>query len=231
MMNLRTNLLLAATFICTLASTSHAESVAISLTRLSSSVAQGTAIFRADLTSVGFEDLLSITLVDSNSMIGGSSGQYSGFDLDAIKLSRTFATTASQASNAVGIDEFDFSTSGTIFNPGTQRAPANPKLNGTDGTGLAVDPSFATLDDFDAIFFGTGSVTLGDGGSITFNLNNEVSTDSLYLYLGEVSGDPGEALDGTLLVSDATVVPLPIAFWLFGSAVITVVRVGRKNQR
>ena len=40
---------------------------------------------------------------------------------------------------------------------------------------------------FDAIWFGAGSVTLGDGGRISFNLTSPTSTAGLYLYVGEVS--------------------------------------------
>ena len=208
----------------------QAATVTLNLTRLNGSVAEGTAIFRGDLTSVGFEDLLSITLVDSNSQTGGSNGQYSGFDLDAIKLSNILANTAAEANSALSIDEFDFSPPGTSFNPGSQRPPEDPKLSGTDDSGFAVDPTFATLNSFDAIFFGTGSVTLGDGGSISFNLKNAVSTENLYLYLGEVSGSSGEALDGTLLVSDVPTIPIPATFWLFSSAIFSLARIFRKNK-
>ena len=227
-MKLRSISIFGAALVFLSVSNAHAATVDISLTRLSGSVAQGTAIFRADLSSVNFENLLSIKLVDSNSMVGGSSGQYSGFDLDAIKLSQTFASTAAQARDAAGIDVFDFTTNGTIFNPGTQRAPADAKLNGTDASGAAVDPAFATLGEFDAIFFGAGSVTLGDGGSIAFNLKSELSTSNLYLYLGEVSGDAGEALDGSLLVSN-TAVPIPAAVWLFGSVVVAFLFASRRS--
>jgi hypothetical protein len=211
-------------------SITQAATVGVNFTRLSGSVAQGTAIFRADLALTGFEDILSITLIDSNSKTGGSKGQYSGFDLDAIKLSNVFATTASGANSAVSINEFDFNPTGTIFIPGSQRAPTNPKLNGTDASGLSVDPAFATLNSFDAIFFGTGSVTLGDGGSISFNLKNAVPNESLYLYIGEVSGSSGEALNGTLLVSDVATVPVPGAFWLFSPVILCLARITKRNN-
>lgn len=210
-------------------SISEASTVGVGFTRLSGSVAQGTAIFRADLTGIGFNEVTSVTLIDSNSKVGGSSGQYSGFDLDAIKLSNVYATSASEASSAASIDEFDFNPTGTIFSPGTQRAPQDPKLHGTDASGLAVDPAFATLNSFDAIFFSTGSVTLGDGGSITFNLKNAVQTENLYLYLGEVSGSSGEALNGSLLVSDLAPVPVPGAFVLFGSVILGMAGIRKRK--
>jgi MYXO-CTERM domain-containing protein len=167
----------------------------------------GTAIYMADLSGLAMSEIRSITLVDSNSGVGGSPGAFSGFDLDAIKLSTTLASTALAASAAAGLDVFDFSAAGTLYTPGTQRAPAATKLSGTDATGTQVDPLFATLSVFDAIWFGAGSVTLGDGGSIAFNLTMPTSTSGLYLYVGEVSGDPGEALSGLLLVSSEPVDP------------------------
>lgn len=56
------------------------------------------------------------------------------------------------------------------------------------------------------MFFRTGSVTLGDVGKIAFNLTSPVSPTGLYIYIGEVSGSPGEDIAGSLLVSTA---PIP----------------------
>lgn len=199
---------------------SQAKTVEISLTRLSGSTAEGTAVFRADLTSLDVESIRSITLLDSNSKVGGSAGQYSGFDLDAIKLSHSFVETATEVSSSPSVNEFNFDSSGTLFTPGSQRDPKDQKLNGTDDSGQIVDKDFATLDLFDGIFFGTGSVSLGDGGSITFNLNQDVSVNGLYLYIGEVSGSAGEGINGTLLISDTIIadpncsVPEPVKIGL-----------------
>lgn len=195
-------------------SAAFADTAEVSFVRLSGSVAQGTAVFRADLSELSFADFSSITLVDSNSMTGGSSGQYSGFDLDAIKVSSTFATTAAQASAAAGLNVFDFSPTATLFTPGTQRTPADIKLNGTDNSGLNVDNAWATLSAFDAIFFGTGSVTLGDGGRVAFNLISAAPTLDRYIYIGEVSGDAGENIAGSLLVSTSPV-PEPGVWAMF----------------
>ncbi len=194
-----------------LASGAQAATVSVAFTPLPGLVGvDGTAIFMADLSGLSMSEIRSITLADSNSGVGGSTGAFSGFDLDAIKLSTTFASTAAAASAAVGLNVFDFSAAGTLFTPGTQRAPAAARLNGTDATGTQVDPLFATLAAFDAIWFGAGSVTLGDGGSIAFNLTLPTPTSGLYLYVGEVSVYPGEALSGSLLVSSDPVDPNPV---------------------
>ena len=199
------NIALVAVILAVTTPCSQADMVAVPLTRLIGTVSDGTAIFRANLDGIDLTDIQSIIITDSNSQTGGSSGAFSGFDLDAIKLSTTLATSASAASSTPGIDVFDFSPAGTVFTPGTQRPPVDTKLSGTDASGTAVDEAFATLDLFDAIFFGAGSVTLGDGGEIGFNLTMPVSTSGLLLYLGEVSGDTGENV-ATLFVSSR---PLP----------------------
>lgn len=192
------------------ASAASAETIDVSFTRLSGMTGvEGTAVFMADLSSLPFSHIQSITLVDSNSGIGGSPGAFSGFDLDAIKLSTVYASNASDASLAPGLDVFDFTPAGTLFTPGAQRSPADAKLNGTDGTGSYVDSAFASLNQFDAVWFAEGSVSLGDGGSIAFNLTEPVLVSGLYLYVGEVSGDPGEALNGRLLISNLPAVPEP----------------------
>ena len=43
----------------------------------------------------------------------------------------------------------DFGSS--VFSPGTQRPPFDPKLFGTDATGTAIDQAVATLDLFDGL--------------------------------------------------------------------------------
>lgn len=213
--------------LCTLMPSAYAATVEISLTPLSGVVADGTRIYRADLSAVGINELSTITLTDNNSGIGGSPGEYSGYDLDAIKLSYTLATTSAEASAAPVLDALAFTDAATLYSPGTQRPPADAKLAGTNAQGTGVDFGFATLGDFDGIYFGPGSVTLGDGGSITFNLSAPVSIEGLYLYLGEVSGE--ETLAGTVVVSDVAEIPLPAAGWLLGSALIGLGLTGKKR--
>lgn len=215
------------------ATQTYAASVQVDFSRLGGVVGpagSSTSVFRADLSGVPFSELLSITLQDSGSGVGGSPGQFSGFDLDAIKLSTTFAATAAAASAAPGIDAFDFASTGALFRPGSQRAPADPKLFGTDGTGMRIDPDFATLDAFDGVFFQTGALTLGDGGSIIFNLTTPVPTEGLLLYVGEL-GTNGESLAATIEVSDASA-PEPWAAALLGLALalLASLHVGTRSK-
>ncbi|MBL8494978.1 MAG: PEP-CTERM sorting domain-containing protein [Rhodocyclaceae bacterium] len=206
-----------------LAGAAQAASVPVTFERLSGlSGFSGTSVFRADLSGLGLTDIASITLFDSNSKQGGSPGAFSGFDLDAIMLSTTRATAASQMSGLVTLPAFDFTTAGTAFTAGTQRAPVAPKLSGTDATGLNVDPAAATLGQFDAVSFTSGSVSLGDGGSITFHLNAPVSTAGLYLYVGEVGNTPGENLGGVFVASAPVPEPSTWALTLAGLGLCSV---------
>lgn len=201
---------------------SAAQAVPVALTKLTGitgGTLAGTAVYKADLSSIGISSVLSIGIRDNSGLLGGSTGQFSGFDLDAIKLSMTDCADATCASAAVGLSVFDFTT-GTVFAAGAQRAPADPKLFGTDGSGTAVDNAVATLGLFDAessTVTPAGFLSLGDNGAIDFNLTGAVSTAGLFLYIGEV-GDNGEVAAGSILVRDTTSVPEPGGLALLGLA-------------
>lgn len=199
-----------------------AQAVPVALTKLTGvtgGTAAATAVYKADLSSIGLATILSIGIRDNSGKLGGAAGRFSGFDLDAIKLSTVNCADAACASAAAGLSVFDF-TSGTFFTPGTQRAPVDPKLFGTDGSGSAVDNSVATLGLFDgesSTVTPFGFLSMGDNGKIDFNLTSITSTSGLFLYIGEV-GDNGEAAAGTILVRDTTSVPEPGSLALLGLA-------------
>lgn len=213
---------LAAAAALALSAAAHAAPVSLTkLTGVTGGTAAGTAVYKADLSSIGLTSILSIGIRDNSGALGGATGQFSGFDLDAIKLSTTDCADAACAKALAGLSVFDF-TSGTIFAPGSQRAPADPKLFGTDGTGAAVDNAIATLGAFDGesttdpstVF---GFLSLGDNGIIDFNLTAATSTAGLFLYIGEV-GDNGEVAAGSIIVRDTTSVPEPGSMALLGLA-------------
>jgi len=175
------------------------------LTGLTGGTPIGTAVYRADLSGVGLASIQSIGIFDNSSGLGGAGGQFSGFDLDAISLSTTNCEDATCAAGLTGIAAFDFGA-GTLYSPGAQRAPADPKLFGTDGSGTGLDNIVATLAVYDgnsttAIPGAAGFVSLGDNGSISFNLTSAISTTGLYLYIGEV-GDNGEVAAGRVVVGE-----------------------------
>ena len=200
----------------------QAQAVPVTLTKLSGITGgspAATAVYKADLSTVGIASLLSITITDDSGGVGGAPGRFSGFDLDAIKLSTTDCADAACAAGAVGLSLFDF-IAGTAFTPGMQRPPVDAKLFGTDATGTAVDDAVATLGAFDGdstTVTPDGFLSMGDTGKISFNLTGAASTSGLFLYIGEV-GDNGEVAASNIDVRDSRTVPEPAtaALLVFG---------------
>jgi hypothetical protein len=198
----------------------------VNFTQLAGSINTGAntneiGIFRADLSGLG-SDLNSILFQDGNSL-EGATGQFSGFDLDSIKLSTTLIDNATDINTFAGLNVFDFSAANTVFTPGNQRGTVAPALFGSDGgtvnnavatlgsfDGNLIDPDLSNNDPTDLV--GNGFISLGDGGSILFNLTNAVSTNGpLYLYVGEV-GNNGEFPGAiTATVADVIVDPEPVS--------------------
>jgi hypothetical protein len=201
-----------------------ANAVPLTFSQLSGSAGgspASTGVYKASLSALGLASILSISIRDNSGLLGGSPGQFSGFDLDAIKLSTTDCSDAACASAAVGLSVFDFS-GGATFTPGSQRAPTDPKLFGTDSLGTSIDPAVATLSAFDAnsttaIPGADGFVSMGDNGLIDFNLTSAALTAGLFLYIGEV-GDNGEVAASNITVRDRRTVPEPGTLGLIGLA-------------
>lgn len=198
-----------------------AQAVPIALTKLTGITGgspAGTAVYVANLAATGLSSIASISITDNSGGVGGSSGQFSGFDLDALILSNSLVASAGAAAGLVGLSGLDYGA-GTTFVPGSQRAPADPKLFGTDASGTDVNNAVATLGAFDgnsttAIPGAGGFVSLGDGGRVIFNLTGPISTAGLYLYLGEV-GDNGEVLTADIQAYDTPIrVPEPTTLGL-----------------
>jgi hypothetical protein len=214
----------------------HALSVGVSFSKLTGAIG-GTGVFKADLSSLppAFTDLASITLRDGGGS-DGSPGIWSGFDLDAVRLSTTNCADATCANGASSASAFDFVNA--LFAAGTlDPVPggdplAGPCLAGT--TGCNVDNAKATMGAYDAAFAsapGSGFLSMGRGGTLGLNLFSTLALGGqLYLYVGE-AGNNGETMRGLVTVSDApAVVPVPAAVWLFGSALIGLVGFGKRRK-
>ncbi len=197
----------------------------------------GTAAYKADLSSLGLANILSISITDNSGVTGGAPGQFSGFDLDAIVLSTTDCVTHVCAAALSGIAAFNFGPAGTLFTAGTQRPTVDPKLFGTGAGGTTVDNSVANLGAFDGnsttstttLPVADGFVSMGDGGVLGFNLTSAVSTSGLFLYIGEV-GDNGEVAAGNIVVSDTRLVPEPGTLGLMLLSLAGVVGFGLRRR-
>lgn len=177
-------------------------------------------IYRADLSNIGF-DLNSIKLSDKSGGMGGQGGSASGFDLNALALSHTRLDKVTDGAdlNSAGllprIDAFAFDAANTVYAPGTQRPPSGPFSNGEfEGSvnGL-VDFAKAKLGTFDGdINNGVGYVTLGDGGSLGFNLSQTVATKGpLYLYVAEAGANGEELTTGFTASGDRLNTPTDLS--------------------
>ena len=198
------------------------------LTGLTGDSPAQTSVYRADLTGVLVGNLQSISITDASFFLGGAPGQFSGFDLDAIKLSYTSVATAAAAALLVGEPVLDF-TGGSIFTPGTQRDPVDPKLFGTGPGGNTVDDTVATLGAFDADSSTTtpdGFLSMGDGGVLSLNLTAPRDVTGLFLYIGEV-GDNGEVAAGSITVSEQRVPEGGSTLVLLGIALAGLARLAR----
>lgn len=177
-------------------------------------------IFRADLTGLNI-DIKSIRLTDSGVRTeGNAGGNASGFDLGAIALSTTFIANADGLTlddpvTLPKLNVFDFSNASITFDPGDQypvtgdNFPETPDLVGSI-SGL-VDTPRVQLDVFAGPLYSDqfvpGTLTLGQSGSIAFDLTQPVSSDGpLYLYIAE-SGGSGEVVSGAIDVSGDTAEP------------------------
>ncbi|WP_227789361.1 MULTISPECIES: PEP-CTERM sorting domain-containing protein [unclassified Nodularia (in: cyanobacteria)] len=197
------------------AQAASAATLSVNFTPLNGFFTTGTApdsqptvsgIFRADLS--GINDITSILIADGNGQTG-LPGQFSGFDLDAIKISTTLINNAVDINTATPLNVF---AANPVFTPGTQRAPVDPALFGT--TGGNINNAVATLNTVDAFVFATtpqqagGFVSLGDGGQVLFNLTSALPSGPLYLYVGE-AGNNLETLAPVVVTFDDPTPPPP----------------------
>ena len=189
-----------------------------------------TSIFRGSLNGTGLSQLGLISIVDSNSGTGGAPGVFSGFDLDFIflDLDGNYAT----AGDRIFGETFSFLT-GDIrptSNPSFQPTVNRPGPTSGSFAENTIDPNLSTLNTRDGLFnpffqhtdHVSGSLTLGDGGSLTVGLASPVTlSGSEALFIGEVGVGTGELAGASVTVSP---VPEPASFamWCMGLLGISV---------
>jgi Ca2+-binding RTX toxin-like protein len=153
-----------------------------------------TGIFRVDLAQSGLSSIQSVTIYD-DTIISGGTGAVSGFDLDYVRISGLAVENATDAAFLAGDDVFNFGNNGAVLSPGylqpwtTVERPAwnSPNLFGSNQN--VYDQSMATLDQPDSAENGQSSISLGEGGAITFLLKSPVTTAGRYLYFGDSGGN------------------------------------------
>lgn len=226
---------LTATLALTLLAAGSASAAPVTLSKLTGLTGGApaeTAVYKAALGGLGLTDILSITIRDNSSGLGGATGQFSGFDLDAIRLSTTDCADAACAAAAPDLGLFDF-VGGLLFAPGTQRPPVDLQLFGTGPGGATVDNGVARLGAFDgnsttAIPGADGFLSMGDDGILSFNLTAAFDPTGVFLYIGEV-GDNGEVAAGSITVSDTPAnVPEPAVLLLFGMGLLVLAHRSRR---
>ncbi len=171
------------------------------------STGTGSTIFFADLSSIA-GGIQSLTIADSGNG-EGADGIFTGFDLDGVVLTRAklkFDSDGVLKRDPDALDVFDFSAGGTHLDAGAQIQPGLDRdLNGTIN-GM-IDEGWTRLGAFDYEQGAQtgGGMSMGNGGAVTFELTERVSTEEpLYLYVAEAFAN-GETLSGLVEASSGDV--------------------------
>jgi Ca2+-binding RTX toxin-like protein len=170
----------------------------------------GIDVYRLDLSTLGVSELRSLTLRDTNAADAGGVTTFTGFDLATTVISTkklanldglTSPADLDDPANLPKLDVFDYSAASTHYFGGRERNGGSDDLNGTINSIVKNGQVELGNFGFDVLSATKGSVSLGDGGFIQFDLTHPVSTTGtpLYLYVAEY-GTP-EQLTGTLTAS------------------------------
>jgi PEP-CTERM motif len=191
------------------------------LTGLAGGTLAGTAVYKADLSAFAGQSFASISIADASAGIGGSPGQFSGFDLDAIYFSAVDCADAACAQGAAITPLLDYTNA--LFSAGAQRAPADPALFGSNAS-LTVNNAVATLGAFDGESTtgptAFGFLSMGDNGVLSINFFASTDISALRLYIGEV-GDNGEVAASSITLSPNRV-PAPGTLALMAAGLLAL---------
>jgi len=185
-------------------------------------------VYRIDLSQTGLTNIQALALQDDGFRSGATRAS-SGSDIDFIKISQKYETEAWR----VVKDDFQVSSGidyqgGVVFNAGfltSWNPDDNPRFNAESlfGTSAsAYDPVKATLWTSDAAENASkGTLSLGEGGQLSFLLSAALSTG--YLYFGE-----DEVVDCLKVVlSDERVAPAFTGITISGDDLPDTILLGR----
>jgi hypothetical protein len=177
-------------------------------------VSTAAIVLHAESPGLGLTSTHSTRLTDVSRWVGGTSGQFNGFDLDAIRLFTSSAGPAPSAGAFAELSVFDLSPAGTLFTPGTQCAPLDPALFGSWDSNI--NNSVGTRDVFHwnatTEPIGNGFIGQSNAGIVSFHHISTDTTTGLFHYMGEdgneevptrrliVLGQPSFSRPATLLL-------------------------------
>ncbi|MFV0473226.1 MAG: PEP-CTERM sorting domain-containing protein [Pikeienuella sp.] len=175
--------------------------------RLVLEAAEETRTFRGDLTGLGLSTLKSVKITDRNTL-GGFSGIYAGFELDAIFLDRD--GDLSTTDDRIFADKYLY-RAGDVRLADTDKKPIASTGGPLSGASSAteVDEDYVRLDLIDGVYFGKGGLSLGDGGSLMAVFDKDVEIGkSMRLVVAEV-GHTYTNINGMVSASDV-LQPIPV---------------------
>jgi hypothetical protein len=155
----------------------------------------GTGVTRFNLSELGLSNISSIRIEDDNVISGGTAAA-SGYDLDFMRFSTEIL---SSTNDFQGVDDSAINYGNLQFQLGFMQelgsgnsAWDRSTLIGTDSSGV-IDLDLVSFGNMDSLHSATdGSLSLGEGGAIQFQLTQSLETQDLYLYVGDAGGGNDE---------------------------------------
>jgi len=229
--------LLRAALLALLAAPVAASAVDVPLTFVNVGTAGSTAVFRADLSALAGLSMNAITITDDGTPVGGSSGVFSGVDVDAIFLDADGNISTTGDRTFASSFNFTAGTTRPTSDPLLQPTAAHPGPTFGSLSASTIDAATATLNAFDSVDaanvnVANGFLTLGDGGVLKANFAPPVNVPSaLFILTGDVGGQSGEGLGANATASTVGVPDGGSTGLLLGMALAGVAGARRRFTR